>query len=307
MASYTLTIHNVPQENNNIELSYNSNDGRSTESTIIGNSTWTYTLQSLSYSKAIYKPGELIFKLQITGCSGVNAIYSTFKGKKVELTAKADNQENSIAKDYYIFGIQIEKKGNVYYATFQAYDPFKFLTLDKYCKAYTGKKFILDIFWNTNLWPNNLPTAIKDTQFPHEEPIRQKAISEQEKLRLQGIKQTLTAQKTEKENSRVQKESDKTEEEKKANKDENKIKTLDEEIKHLDEEIKKLEEEIKHIEKEIEELDKGINDTTTGDSVFNRTPQFLYYYNGVEFIQPYLVQYNESFFDFMVRVSNRCG
>lgn len=51
MASYTLTIHNVPQENNNIELSYNSNDGRSTESTIIGNSTWTYTLQSLSYSK----------------------------------------------------------------------------------------------------------------------------------------------------------------------------------------------------------------------------------------------------------------
>ena len=27
MASYTLTIHNVPQENNNIELSYNSNDG----------------------------------------------------------------------------------------------------------------------------------------------------------------------------------------------------------------------------------------------------------------------------------------
>lgn len=102
MASYTLTIHNVPQENNNIELSYNSNDGRSTESTIIGNSTWTYTLQSLSYSKAIYKPGELIFKLQITGCSGVNAIYSTFKGKKIELTAQADNKSSSIAKDYYL-------------------------------------------------------------------------------------------------------------------------------------------------------------------------------------------------------------
>ena len=26
-----------------------------------------------------------------------------------------------------------------------------------------------------------------------------------------------------------------------------------------------------------------------------------------EFIQPYLVQYNESFYDFMVRVANRCG
>lgn len=156
MASYTLTIYDVPQENKNIELSYNSNDGHSAGSTTIENTTWTFTLQNLSYSKAIYKPGELIFKLQITGCSGVNAIYSTFKGKKIELTAQADNKSSSIAKDYYIFGIQIEKKGNVYYATFQAYDPFKFLTLDKYCKAYTGKKIIQDIFLNEELWPNNI-------------------------------------------------------------------------------------------------------------------------------------------------------
>lgn len=184
MASYTLTIHNVPQENNNIELSYNSNDGRSTESTIIGNSTWTYTLQSLSYSKAIYKPGELIFKLQITGCSGVNAIYSTFKGKKIELTAQADNKSSSIAKDYYIFGIQIEKKGNVYYATFQAYDPFKFLTLDTYCKAYTGKKFTQDIFLNKDLWPNNLPETI-DEQLTIENAQGLKKEREAEKANLE--------------------------------------------------------------------------------------------------------------------------
>ncbi len=30
-------------------------------------------------------------------------------------------------------------------------------------------------------------------------------------------------------------------------------------------------------------------------------------YNGGEFIQPYLVQYNESFYDFLRRTSNRCG
>ena len=38
--------------------------------------------------------------------------------------------------------------------------------------------------------------------------------------------------------------------------------------------------------------------------------QFLMYKYGsesYEFIQPYLVQYNESFYDFMVRTSNRCG
>ena len=38
--------------------------------------------------------------------------------------------------------------------------------------------------------------------------------------------------------------------------------------------------------------------------------QFLMYKDGAEqreFIQPYLVQYNESFYDFLVRTSNRCG
>lgn len=38
--------------------------------------------------------------------------------------------------------------------------------------------------------------------------------------------------------------------------------------------------------------------------------QHLMYTDGgvkMEFIQPYLVQYNESFYDFLVRISNRCG
>lgn len=291
MASYTLTIHNVPQENNNIELSYNSNDGRSTESTIIGNSTWTYTLQSLSYSKAIYKPGELIFKLQITGCSGVNAIYSTFKGKKIELTAQADNKSSSIAKDYYIFGIQIEKKGNVYYATFQAYDPFKYLTLDTYCKAYTGKKFIQDIFLNKKLWPNTLPEAI-DKQLTIENAQGLKKEREAEKANLEEKQKEINKEindlndKINKEiNENTKKELQKTLNEKKALSQNISIK-----IKELDSETTKLGSIIK--EKK--------------ESQFNKNPRYLYY-DDKEFIQPYLVQYNESFFDFLVRVSNRCG
>ena len=291
MASYTLTIHNVPQENNNIELNYNSNDGRSTESTIIGNSTWTYTLQSLSYSKAIYKPGELIFKLQITGCSGVNAIYSTFKGKKIELTAQADNKSSSIAKDYYIFGIQIEKKGNVYYATFQAYDPFKFLTLDTYCKAYTGKKFTQDIFLNKDLWPNNLPETI-DEQLTIENAQGLKKEREAEKANLEEKQKEINKEindlndKINKEiNENTKKELQKTLNEKKALSQNISIK-----IKELDSETTKLGSIIK--EKK--------------ESQFNKNPRYLYY-DDKEFIQPYLVQYNESFFDFLVRVSNRCG
>ena len=262
MASYTLKIYDVPQENKNIELSYNSNDGHSTGSTTIENTTWTFTLQNLSYSKAIYKPGELIFKLQISGCSGVNAIYSTFKGKKVELTAKADNQENSIAKDYYIFGIQIEKKGNVYYATFQAYDPLKYLTLDTYCKAYTGKKLISDIISNTT-WPNNIPqvltTALKSTQQNIKDINNIKKDINELKKEIDDLKAD-NKDTTEKENARTNK---------------------------------------------IAELQKKENEAF----ILLNAHYLTYITNNdyAEFIQPYLVQYNESFFDFLVRVSNRCG
>lgn len=259
MASYTLTIYDIPQIINKkyISISYNSNEEKSTCTIHTENRTWICTLQDLSYSKAIYKPGELIFKLQISGCSGVNAIYSTFKGKKVELAAKADNKSSSIAIGYYIFGVQIEKKGNVYYATFQAYDPFKFLTLDKYCKAYTGKKFIQDIFLNKELWPNN----ITDKNL--------KGIS------IEDI--DATKKKIKKLNEQIEKETD-TEKKKELEKQRNK-------------------EEESLVEKK-------------GQFIIIPKARYLTYKmesETKEFIQPYLVQYDESFFDFLVRVSNRCG
>lgn len=291
MASYTLTIYDIPQENKNIELSYNSNDGHSTGSTTIENTTWTFTLQNLSYSKAIYKPGELIFKLQLTGCSGVNAIYSTFKGKKVELVCKESNNTNNIAKGYYIFGIQVKKKADTFYVTFQAYDPFKYLTLDTYCKAYTGKKFIQDIFLNKKLWPNTLPEAI-DKQLTIENAQGLKKEREAEKANLEEKQKEINKEindlndKINKEiNENTKKELQKTLNEKKALSQNISIK-----IKELDSETTKLGSIIK--EKK--------------ESQFNKNPRYLYY-DDKEFIQPYLVQYNESFFDFLVRVSNRCG
>lgn len=293
MASYTLTIYDIPQIINKkyISISYNSNGEKSTCTIHTENRTWICTLQDLSYSKAIYKPGELIFKLQITGCSGVNAICSTFKGKKIELTAQADNKSSSIAKDYYIFGIQIEKKGNVYYATFQAYDPFKFLTLDTYCKAYTGKKFTQDIFLNKDLWPNNLPETI-DEQLTIENAQSLKKEREAEKANLEEKQKEI--------NKEINDLNDKINKETNENTKEKLQKTLNEKealSQNISIRIQKLDSEIK-------KLNSIINDGTK--SQFNKNPRYLYY-NDKEFIQPYLVQYNESFFDFLVRVSNRCG
>ena len=293
MASYTLTIYDIPQIINKkyISISYNSNGEKSTCTIHTENRTWICTLQDLSYSKAIYKPGELIFKLQITGCSGVNAIYSTFKGKKIELTAQADNKSSSIAKDYYIFGIQIEKKGNVYYATFQAYDPFKFLTLDTYCKAYTGKKFTQDIFLNKDLWPNNLPETI-DEQLTIENAQSLKKEREAEKANL-GEKQKEINKEINDLNDKINKETNENTKEKLQ-------KTLNEK-EALSQNISIR---IQELDSEIKKLNSIINDGTK--SQFNKNPRYLYY-NDKEFIQPYLVQYNESFLDFLVRVSNRCG
>ena len=293
MASYTLTIYDIPQIINKkyISISYNSNGEKSTCTIHTENRTWICTLQDLSYSKAIYKPGELIFKLQITGCNGVNAICSTFKGKKIELTAQADNKSSSIAKDYYIFGIQIEKKGNVYYATFQAYDPFKFLTLDTYCKAYTGKKFTQDIFLNKDLWPNNLPETI-DEQLTIENAQSLKKEREAEKANLEEKQKEI--------NKEINDLNDKINKETNENTKEKLQKTLNEK-EALSQNISIR---IQELDSEIKKLNSIINDGTK--SQFNKNPRYLYY-NDKEFIQPYLVQYNESFFDFLVRVSNRCG
>lgn len=61
---------------------------------------------------------------------------------------------------------------------------------------------------------------------------------------------------------------------------------------------------INELDSEINKLESICNNGTK--SQFNKNPRYLYY-GDKEFIQPYLVQYNESFFDFLVRVSNRCG
>lgn len=289
MASYTLVINNIPTEDSNdLVLRYNTNSKDSQKTFNVDNNkeTWTCTLQNLSYSKAIYKPGELQFNLQITGCKNANNIYQTFKEKTVTLISEENEKTNNIiTKDYYIFGTRIQKKSDIFYITVQAFDPFKYLTLDNYCKAYTGKKFILDILWNTALWPNQLPTAIKDTLFKHETPIRNKTVLEQKKKTLEWIIADLKREK--------ETESQKPENER----DEKKIKELENKIQELEAEdgpLDKTDKEIKDIKIE-------------GNSIFNITPQLLHYHNGIEFIQPYLVQYNESFFDFLVRVSNRCG
>lgn len=112
------------------------------------------TLIEIKYQNKIYSPGYLEFTLK---CSKD----TNHLGKQVQLTNKEYDTNNNEIKDsdinlaekFYIFEQtlqeKIESSSTSYYITFKAYSPDKFLTIDKYCKSYTGKKLFNDIYLGT--------------------------------------------------------------------------------------------------------------------------------------------------------------
>lgn len=144
---------------------------------------------------------------------------------------------------------------------------------------------------NKDLWPNNLPETI-DEQLTIENAQSLKKEREAEKANL-GEKQKEINKEINDLNDKINKETNENTKEKLQ-------KTLNEK-EALSQNISIR---IQELDSEIKKLNSIINDGTK--SQFNKNPRYLYY-NDKEFIQPYLVQYNESFFDFLVRVSNRCG
>lgn len=257
--NYKLTINDVYGKGKGLELTYNQ--GKTSSQVMQTNSiNCTFTLKNFSYTKAIYQPGEIQITLILTkekdsfSLSEVKAIHSSLinKGVKLEFSEKTPMSDAfEIANDYFTFDIQIERKkgsSGVLAVYVKAFDPLKFLTLDKYCMAYTCKKLIKNIILNDKVWPNNTPISFADKL-----QSAQTAIDEINKLKYE-ITQDNTKE-------------------------------------------KKNKEAIKNKEKESFILMNSLF-LTYPDST-NKTYS--------EFIQPYLVQYNESFFDFLVRVTNRCG
>lgn len=87
-------------------------------------------LTSISYHKEMYHPGCLELLIETT------APLSSFSG-----TVSLEYSSLVVASKYYIF----EKKKKGRYVTLKAYSVDKFLTIDKFSQAFTGKKLIEDI------------------------------------------------------------------------------------------------------------------------------------------------------------------
>lgn len=243
-----------------IVFTYNQ-DRTSTRQVDINNKDCTLTLMSFSYSKAIYRPGELEITLKLTSINDtlsftdIEATHKLLMSKYINVEFQdslTDSEAFSIAELFRVFDVQIEKRmasGETLSVVVKAFDPLKHLALDKFCSAYTCKKLIRDVIMNEKVWPAMAPVNIKGE---------------------------LTNAKT----------------------------TMDE-INKLKYELQTQEnakaEETKKKIKEKEEKCFIVTNTTFLTYSDNKNKTYT------EFIQPYLVQYNESFLDFIVRVTNRCG
>lgn len=243
-----------------IVFTYNQ-DRTSTRQVDINSKDCTLTLMSFSYSKAIYRPGELEITLKLTSINDtlsftdIEATHKLLMSKYINVEFQdslTDSEAFSIAELFRVFDVQIEKRmasGETLSVVVKAFDPLKHLALDKFCSAYTCKKLIRDVIMNEKVWPAMAPVNIKGE---------------------------LTNAKT----------------------------TMDE-INKLKYELQTQEnakaEETKKKIKEKEEKCFIVTNTTFLTYSDNKNKTYT------EFIQPYLVQYNESFLDFIVRVTNRCG
>ena len=86
------------------------------------------------HNQQMYKPNSLEVELYITK---TDVTINALNGQLVTLYEGS----TIVAKDYFIFNVR--KKGS--YVTLKAYSADYFLTLDKFCQAFTAKKLVEDI------------------------------------------------------------------------------------------------------------------------------------------------------------------
>lgn len=158
--NYSLTFHNIKYEvtvpdgssteKKELTLTQGTSSDLPNQKDADGNASQVAALiTSVSYHKEIYQPGCLEVVIE------TKAALSYFSGL---VTLKCIN--DSIASKYYIF----EKKKKSGYVTLKAYSVDKFLTIDKFSQAFTGKKLIEDIVNATlNSFKNSAsPNKIKE-------------------------------------------------------------------------------------------------------------------------------------------------
>ena len=115
-----------------------------------------FSLEKLSYDKGIYRPAEMAVTMNVSGDVTYGNLREAFYMKPVSLTVKYKDQKDGqqkealVAENYFVFKVKpafrTVSNGSSVKLELTIYSQDKLMTLDKYSRAWSGKKLGADIF-----------------------------------------------------------------------------------------------------------------------------------------------------------------
>lgn len=235
------------------------------------------TLVDFGFKKKMYQPTEIIAKIQLSMAAGPTAEWKTlsrevldklFKFKKVKLEERSGDQTlQTLGEDFYVHEVLVHKKPTSMYVTLKIYSLDKLMTLKQASRTFVAQKLGEDVL-NTEIKKYIQPWTIQEKI-----PTLKKDIEEK--------------------NAKI-------------NDLNAKILTDPGNATQYNTEVEKLTKEVGNLQKEKEGLESKQKAMTCS---FDNMQQLKYKKGDttVEHIHPYLVQYNESFYDMLARTANRWG
>lgn len=127
------------------KLTINGNEYRFQEELVMDG--YKFSLEKLSYDKGIYRPAEMSVTMNV---GGNNVSYQTLVNDFHMKDVKLQINDNTVAENYFVFKVkpvfQTISNGSSVKLELTIYSQDKLMTLDKYSKAWSGRKLNEEIF-----------------------------------------------------------------------------------------------------------------------------------------------------------------
>lgn len=140
-----LTLHITPKgANNPLAMTFGFDNNTNATITLSG-TTYTLSLDSLSFNKQMYQPGEINARIQISPKLDWSTLQTNFLDRKVSLFRGTDSSKQKIATDYYVHELIPEYLTSALYVEFKIYSPDKLLTLESDSQVFVSQRLGKDI------------------------------------------------------------------------------------------------------------------------------------------------------------------
>lgn len=277
--------------------------------------SYRLSIADFSMQKKMYEPTEIIVDLSITPSQGDSSDYQEIGRKQLEELFKhirvgLSEGSFSIGDDFYVHEVIPSYQSKSMHVTLKIYSLDKLMTVKQASRTFVSKKLGEDIL------KAEVPKYITPWTIDPEVADLQKQI-EKNLDKMGKLLKEIDKEKAAQEMTKA--EQDEIETLRKTNPGEARKKSAEYSKRYLelsDDDLDKKRKEYENLTSETSSLEteKANKDAQQGRMSYNTTNmRFLYYWydpqKGVncEHIFPYLVQYNESFYDMLARTTNRWG